>query len=52
MFTSAVRAFAEGVKAGEDMTGSDDLRAFVRYLAKATMLATNVGAGVFPGRWQ
>ena len=51
MFPAAVRAFAEGVKAGEDMTGSDDRRAFMRYLAKAKVLAMNAGAGTFPGRW-
>ncbi len=52
MFPSAVRAFAEGVKAGDDMTGSDDRRAFMRYLAKAKMLAANARAGTFPGRWR
>lgn len=52
MFPSAVRAFAEGVKAGHDVTGSDERRKFMRYLAKAKTLATNAGAGTFPGKWQ
>lgn len=49
LFPFAVRAFAEGIKGGENMIGSDERRAFMRYLAKAKMLATNAGAGTFPG---
>ena len=51
MFPASVRTFAEGLKAGESMTGSDDRRAFMRYLAKAKTLASNAGRGDFPGKW-
>lgn len=51
IFPSAVRAFAEGVKAGHDIAGSNNRRAFMRYLAKAKALAANAGAGTFPGKW-
>lgn len=40
------------MKAGEDLSGSYDRRAFMRYLAKAKTLAMNAGVGTFPGRWQ
>lgn len=39
------------LEAGEDTSGSDDRRAFMRYLAKAKTLTMNAGAGTFPGRW-
>lgn len=51
LFPYAVRAFAEGVNGGDSITGSDERRAFMRYLAKAKMLAANAGAGTFPGKW-
>jgi hypothetical protein len=52
MFPAAVRAFAEGLKAGEILSVSDDCRAFMMYLAKAKMLASNAWAGTFPGHWR
>jgi hypothetical protein len=51
LFPAAVRTFAEGVMSGNAMSVDDERRAFMRYLAKAKALATNAGAGSFPGRW-
>ena len=51
LFPYAVRAFAEGIKAGDNMTGSDERRQFMRYLNKAKSLANNAGSGIFPGKW-
>lgn len=51
LFPYAVRAFAEGIKVGDNMTGSDERRQFMRYLNKAKSLANNAGGGIFPGKW-
>lgn len=51
MFPFSVRAYAEAIRAGEAMTGSDERRQFMRYLKKARSLAGNAASGVFPGKY-
>jgi hypothetical protein len=50
-FPEGVKAFAKAVKAKDTTPYENERRAFDRYIDKAKKLATNAGAGVFPGRW-
>lgn len=47
----ALKSFALELKAGENMSGSDERRAFMRYIKKAKALAQNASSGKFPGKW-
>lgn len=50
-FPFAVRTYAEAILAGDDITGSNEQRQFMRYLKKARNLANNAAKGEFPGKY-
>ena len=51
MFPFAVKTYAEAILAGDDITGSNEQRQFMRYLKKARNLANNAARGEFPGKY-
>lgn len=51
IFPFAVKTYAEAILAGDDITGSNEQRQFMRYLKKSRNLANNAARGEFPGRY-
>lgn len=51
IFPFAVKTYAEAILAGDDITGSNEQRQFMRYLKKSRNLANNAAKGEFPGKY-